>query len=180
MKKPPTAEIRPHLVQFLTREEFKVVFAVSFLADSEDYGGFFELGAYATPGASDTMWEETFRRVIRWLHFEHGFDFAGLMPRPDGRILADKPICIPNFHFWEMLKLGQLPDPVSAIRVALEVLPERCPGFDLEVLRGALADIEDAAARVRGPEPGEMDQADAFADLALSAVGIKRTPEVTN
>lgn len=166
------------LFQLLTREEWKCCWAVAFLADSEDYGDHIDLERFATPGGRPEdaeTWLETFRRCVRWLA-DLGFRFEALDPKPDGRIdvLSDGPIEPANILFYAKLATGDAPDYVSALETALEVLPERCPGADLEVFRAALADLQNAVRRVPAPDREIEQKGDDFADIALSTVGVVR------
>lgn len=176
---PTEAEL---LFQALTQEEFKLVYAVDWLARSDDYGVHFPLANFATPGKpadGDGTVAEDFKRVIRWLNFEHGVEFEGVEPWQDGAI-AGTIVCPANLKYFEMLATGMPPDYLSALTTAIQVLEERAPGMNLEIFRAALSDLRlTIATRPKGDPEAEV-QADRFADAALAAVGVVRGNRAIN
>lgn len=139
-----TEERPPHLFQCLTREEFKVCWAFAFCSRCAGYEDSYDLGRYATPSLEgDTSdWLEIFKRVIRLLHLRHGYSFTGLLPQPDGEILA-KQVEERNYLYVTTFKMGQIPDPPSALRMALDDPQIQECGINLEPLRACLDDVEE-------------------------------------
>lgn len=168
----------PHLFEFLSRPEFKMCFAVIFIADSADYGGVYPINdpGYCTPGTvpgkSAQFWEESFRRAARFLAFEHGYIFEAIRPEQDGRILAGHSICPQNKLYAVLLADGGLPHVLSALEDAATHLEFRCPGFDTEPLRAAAADVRQSLEGVKiDPEKEalrEQLRRSAFASLGIT------------
>ena len=177
----PTEDLTLRLFQCMAREEFKLAYAVCFLADSEDYGQHCDLTPFATPGCESQgdTWLESFRRVVRWLSLEHGFVWEGLDPQQDGRIRA-RQVEPRNFIYFNMLATGQSPDIEDALVTAIRLLEERAPAAPVEAFRAALADVRATLATVPGVDPDAQRQADEFAEQALGIVGVVRGSDIPN
>jgi hypothetical protein len=150
----PTAP--PHLFTFLTREEFKLAFAVAFVASTDVFGSSYPLERYRTPGFdAEPSWEELIRQAVRYLGLERGYEFTSLHPHDDGRITSSHQVEPRNAAFVRILEWGSLPDVEDAIRTALAMrtrgsvdLPAEPLEDALEIVRGHL----DAARKAVNPE----------------------------
>lgn len=175
----------PHLFEFLSRVEFKTCFAVAFVADAADYAGAYPLNdaSFCTPGTppgtSAESWEESFRRALRNLAFEHGYPFEAVRAEPDGRILAGSPICPENRLYVLMFADGGLPHVPDALNSAITDLATKCPSFDAGPLRAALADVEEAVAAVRIDPEGDVLR-DRLRSAAFASLGLVRDPQALN
>lgn len=130
----------PHLFVCMTREEFKLIFAVAFIASADMFEGAYDTERYASEGAMGDNWIELFKRAIRYLVYDCGAEFQGLEPVDDGAIYVE-PVEERNEAYVYLLGMGKLPNVEDAMRVALEMTPHRAPKLDTEPLREALATI---------------------------------------
>jgi hypothetical protein len=167
----------PHLFEFLSRPEFKMCFALVWVAGSADYRGVYPLDddSYRTPGTAPgkaEYWEESFRRAIRYLAFEHGYIFEAVRPHQDGRIDGREPITPENRTYRLTLADGGLPHLLSALEEAARHLEEECPSFDLEPLLAAAADVRQSLQGVKiDPEKEALREhlrRSAFASLGIT------------
>lgn len=135
----------PHLFQCLTREEFKTCWAIAFTSRATGYENAYGLERYATPGleGESADWLEIFKRVIRMLNLRWGYIFTGILPRDDGEIVGGL-IEHRNSAFLWQFKSGAIPDPQSALTMALDDEQLKMCGINLEPLRMALDDINDS------------------------------------
>ncbi len=168
----------PHLFEFLSRPEFKMCFALAWVSDAADYRGVYPLDSdnYRTPGSPPgkaEFWEESIRRAIRYLAFEHGYVFEAVRPHRDGRIDGKEPITPENKLYRIQLADGGLPHILSALEEAVVLLEQRCPGFEVEPLLAAAADVRATLGSVRiNPEEETLRERlrrSAFASLGLTA-----------
>lgn len=130
----------PHLFVCMTREEFKLIFAVAFIASADLFEGAYDIERYATEGGMSDDWVELFKRAIRYLVYDCGAEFPGLEPVDDGAIYV-QPIEPRNEAYIYLMGGGRLPDVEDAMRVALELAPHRAPKLDTEPLQEALVTI---------------------------------------
>lgn len=142
-----------HLFEFLTREEWRICYAVQFLNDFDEYADPFSLERFATPGLEGMAdhYEESFRRAIRFLALEHGFEFKALRPQEDGSIYADEPVETRNRVYINLLQTGGSPDIPGCIRELLENAP---PSLATEPIVEALHEIES----VKGDIERKLDE----------------------
>jgi hypothetical protein len=174
----------PLLFEFLSRAEWKMCFALIWVNDSLDYKGAYPLDSesYRTPGTPEgkaEFWEESFRRAIRYLSFEHGYEFEAVRPHRDGRIDGKYPITPENKLYAVTLADGGLPHLVSCLTEAGYALELRCPGFDTEPLFAAAADIDLSLAQVKiNPEQEALRER--FRESVFGSLGLTRGQEVTH
>lgn len=174
----------PHLFTYLTREEFKTLFALVFVAQAVDFRGCYPLDDFATPGTEEVplaqaTWEESIRRAGRYLALTYGIEFPSLRFERDGRILAPAEPCQPeNMLYVRLFESGQMPSPESALEAAIAKL-QNVEGFDLEPLRSALAGVRQSRDLVLSEEiePEVKAMAEAYMDAALGTVGVVRHKE---
>jgi hypothetical protein len=174
----------PHLFEFLSRPEFKMCFALAWVSDSADYRGCYPLDndSYRTPGSlpgKAEFWEESIRRAIRYLAFEHGYVFEAVRPRQDGRIDGREPITPENRFYRLQLADGGLPHILSALEEAARHLEERCPGFDLEPLLAAAADVRQSLAGIK-IDPEKEALREQLRRSAFASLGIVDAEETLN
>lgn len=133
----------PHLFQCLTWAEFKTCWAIAFCSRCDGYENSFDLERYASPGLEGQTgdWMEIFRRVIRLLHLRHEYSFTGILPLPDGEIIA-RMVEKNNIAFVAQFRVGAIPDPPSALEMALEDKQLLDCGLNLEPLRACLDDVK--------------------------------------
>jgi len=184
-------EERPHLFCFLTREEWKLCYAAAFIEHQgqSDYGGALGLDRYATPGLEGRTddWSEEFRRAIRWLAMEHGFEFQTLRVGENGSITG-RPTepdgwsdDVPRAPLWGnalfvfMLAQGQLPNPLDAIRHAISWCV-RYPTLPLDTFRAVEADIMESLADVSPIDPEIQATLERLDQEALNVLGVLRGP----
>lgn len=136
-----------HLFEFLTREEWRICYAVQFLNDWDEYANPFSLERFATPGLEgvDEHYEESFRRAIRFLALEHGFKFKALHPQEDGAIYSEEPVEPRNRVYINLLQSGGAPDIPGCLRELLENAP---PSLATEAIVEAIHEIEGVKADV--------------------------------
>lgn len=163
---------RRHLFEYLTREEWKTLYALAFLDGTDHYGGAYPLRRYADPRADET-WEEGFYRGLKWLSLEHGVEFTGVAVSRDGEItVPGEPVCEQNLVYLDAFRLGVGANPISAMEVACRWLSRNAPDVNLEPLKGCLADLREQRDAVE--VPGEVrDAVMAFRRKALRTIGIE-------
>lgn len=147
----PEPQAPPHLFTFLTREEFKLCFAVAFVSYTDVFSDAYPLARYSTPGhePADHTWEELIKQAIRYLGLECGYQFQALVPHDDGRITAQVQIEPRNAAFQRLFEWGSLPDVEDALRVAIRLQEVGLPALDPEPLRAALATVRGHLETVR-------------------------------
>ncbi len=141
----------PHLFTFLTREEFKLCFAVAFVSYTDVFSDVYPIARYATPGhePADHTWEELIKQAIRYLGLECGYRFQALTPYDDGRITAQVQIEPRNAAFQRIFEWGSLPDVEDALRVAVRMQGDGLVKIPQEPLRDALAIVRGHLETVR-------------------------------
>lgn len=146
------------MVDFLTREEFQCVWAVSYVADvtREAYGGDAFTGEESIG--------ELLRHGIRELD-RAGFRFQALRVSPEGEIVSMRraPLEIRNRLYIAKLQAGSMPSPLTAIASLLRAAKERSHGElslelapALEVAREVVKAQEAVIEQVR--EDGELSE----------------------
>jgi hypothetical protein len=163
-----------HLFEFLTREEWRMCYAVQFLDDFEEYADAFDLDRFATPGeeGDPDTYEESFRRAIRFLALEHGFEFKALRPREDGSIYAEEPIEARNRVYVSLLQTGGAPDIPGCLRELLERAP---PSLSTDPIVEAIHEVETVAKdieRKAGEQRPEIEQEISRREQALASWGV--------
>lgn len=175
---------QPHLFEFLSRLEFKLCWAFAFIESQgrEDYGGALGLDRYATPGqeGQTDSWLEEVKRAIRWLAFEHGYEFGAVTPYENGSIVcsavlgSDGKPTVPepaNRLYVMMLAQGQLPSPLDAVRYAITCATEGpLKSLPVDLLRSVEADIQESLDSMPAMPPeitAKLHELDALALRAL-------------
>lgn len=135
----------PHLFQFLTQAEFKLVFALTLVQNSSDFPEvYYDSAAWATPGSSDDAnWVEYFRRTTRWLGVEKRFEFQGLTPHEDGSIDGHAVVQPENHIYVDLMRQGGLPDIPLALETAIQMIAEKGLAISIEPLRATLAGVHE-------------------------------------
>lgn len=176
-RKKPRAAPEPHLFLFLKRQEFRLAFAIAFIGSkAAEYKGAFGLSDFASPNCPDAEsggWYEEIARACRYLHSK-GFAFEGLHIDDDGAIRAYSVIEPGNDYYRQMFALGHLPHIPSAIETAIALIEEHKLDIDLDILRGALADVTESIANLPPITPEEeqaMDDLDELKAEAMQAAG---------
>lgn len=174
----------PLLFEFLSRAEWKMCFALIWVNDSLDYKDAYPLDSesYRTPGTpagKAEYWEESFRRAIRYLAFEHGYEFEAVRPHRDGRIDGRYPITPENKLYSVVLADGGLPHLSRCLREAADHLEERCPGLDVEPLEAAAADIVLSLQQIK-IDPEKEALRERFREGVFNSLGLVRDQEVLN
>lgn len=126
---------KPALSAYLSREEWQLVFALSFAHQALGEAGPFETFA------------DELRYAVAWLA-ENGFEFEALQVLADGRIVptCETPICPENLASCALIVYGSAPDYRTHLEAAAAVLAERAPHLrrEIERLHEALSQIEAA------------------------------------
>jgi hypothetical protein len=174
-----TADLaKPSILLCLSREEFKLCFALAFIESQgrNDYGGALGLDRYATPGSEPRAdsWDEEIRRAIRLLTFEHGFAFEGIVARENGS-LSCRVVEEGNMVYHLMLQQGQLPSVLDAVRCAIR-WGEQYPSLPLDTLRAVEADVIESLASVPALPPEVQASLEELDAAALDAIGAVRGP----
>src|SRR5262245_34932474 len=102
----------PHVFEFLTHNELRLALSLVMASKADETRSAYNLSRYATPsleGGTDD-WTELVLRAIRYLSFEHGFKFRGIVAHRDGRVGAERPICRDNERYVLLFKSGGFPD----------------------------------------------------------------------
>lgn len=170
-----------HLFQYLTQEEWKLVFALAFLANSDTFEGCYDLKRYATPEAECT-WEELFRRGIRFLALGHGFDFQGVRVHQGGEISLVRRVQPENQIYAVNARAGRLPgNPLYALATAIEMAQQFLPDLDVSHMRAAMAQIEKDLAETRAQwKPEQIQQMYEERKTALESIGVRPIREVVH
>ena len=163
-----------HLFEFLTRKEWRVCYAVQFLDDFEEYADAYDLDRYATPGeeGAPDSYEESFRRAIRFLAIEHGYEFEAVKPQEDGSIYAESPVETRNAMYAILLASGGSPDIPGCLRDLLAAAP---PSLNTEPIREAIHEVEsvrDEMIRKSEEQRPEIERELRQRDEALAAWGV--------
>lgn len=172
----------PHLFVYLTQEEFKLAYAVSFVAFSDFFAGAYPLAEYSSPEHDGDTWEELFRRSIRYLAMVHGVGFNGVHVNREG-VLVEHTVVEPrNSMYVTALLSGRLPaDPRYAIQSALSTAQRNIPSLDLDPLRGCLEKIEEQVRTQRAAsDPEAMKKRYDHDKEALASIGVRPIREVLN
>jgi hypothetical protein len=168
----------PHLFICLTREEFKLCFALAFIESQgrEDYGGAIGLDRFPTPGtkAQADSWEEEVRRAIRYLDDEHGFQFEGIQAGNNGSLQCH-PIEEGNMVYVLQMKDGGLPNVLSALQQAI-AWGEQYPSLPLDTFRAVERDVQASLESIPRLDPDIQASLEELDAAALNAVGVVRGP----
>jgi hypothetical protein len=162
--------------------------ALAFVCTFDNYADAYPLGAHASPGLEGPTGNpgEMTRRAVRFLALDHGHEFPGVNVASNGALVLVSEVEPQNLRF--LLRAGKarmhgqdhcsMPiDPRAAYRVALDWLPERCPGVDLSALREALGETSASAEEFRDRlTPEELAEEGAILDASLATIGIRRLP----
>lgn len=126
---------KPSLSAYLSRQEWQLVFALSFVHQ-----------ALGDAGPFDSFGDEL-RYAVAWLA-ENGFEFEGLKVLADGRIVPkqEAPICPENLASCALILYSSAPDYRTHLEAAAFVLAERTPHLRHEIdrIHEALSEVEAA------------------------------------
>lgn len=137
-----SGKLPPHPLTCLTRREFKVCWGIIFCSRAVGYENSYPLDQYATPGSEGPTLDilEMFYRTFRMLNLRYEYHFDGVYPMPDGEI-SFREIEPRNAAFIMQFKSGQIPDPPSALEMAMEDDQLLSSDFDMAPLRSCLDDV---------------------------------------
>ena len=173
-----------HLLVHLTQPEFKLLFAIAFLADgSEEFADEFQLQRYSSPGWEDSFeWTEWLKRGVRYLTFEHGFEFEFLVTEDNGSIHRRGDEIEPRnavyvLAFRELKLSGQLKgiSYLDALKTALSMIEHGRLALPLEMFREAIEMVEQAIEYQNSTvDPEKMKRWTKIQDQALASIGVLR------
>lgn len=167
------------LLVHLTKREFSLVWSVDQLRDSEEYET--EFGAvddYGTPGfeSRSDLYVERFRRTIRYLTAEHGWEWTWLEPDVESGSIRRKGEGLEpgNAAYIAAMSMAKVDYEVNTRRAAM--LAEENGNERLaRVLHDAAENISDAVrARMRDANPEAFAQFARQNDEVLSSLGVER------
>jgi hypothetical protein len=167
----------PHPFCCVTRREWKLAYAISFIESTDALAGAFGLAPFASPGYEGRTddYVELLYRVARFLHHEHGYDLGSLVVGQGGSIASAGPVEPGNAMYVAMLRQGSLPDLPLLFREAIAFAEENIPSLPTEPFRAALAQTERdraVAARLLAEQPEAMDARRRLRQEALGELGI--------
>lgn len=165
----------PHLFQCLTKPEFQACWAIRCTLGFESFDDAYPLADFASPGHSEEAetYEEQVRRAIRFLALDHGFAFEGLSVHEDGRIQG-VPVEPRNIAYVQAIATGEMPNPLRACQVAVQVLEDRCPSVSTSPIRQLAQEIEEAIEAAPPPDPESWAEWERSKEAALNALGLSR------
>jgi hypothetical protein len=161
-----------HLFEFLTREEWRMCYALQFLNDWEEYADAFDIDRFATPGTEGRpeSYEESFRRAIRFLALGHGFTFTSLQCLDSGEIYGE-PIEERNLLYVNLLATGGSPDIPGCLR---ELLAKAPSSVTSEPIREAIEEIEQVVRHIEATAPKDVINERLKArEVALASWGVE-------
>jgi len=177
MKRQPTAlEL---ILVHLTKREFSLVWSVDQLRDSEEYEGEFAMvDHYATPGFQNRgdLYVERFRRTIRYLTAEWGWEWTWLDPDIESGAIRRKGEGLePGNAAYEMaMSMAKVDYEVNTRRAAMLAEEEGKEAL-ARVLFDAAENISDAVrARMSDANPEAFKQFSKQNDEILSSLGVER------
>lgn len=135
---------QPHFFTLLTQEEFKLLFSLVFVSNSDYFKDAYPIADYPSPGYEGRSRDilEHMLRAARYLGLGHGYQFEGLLVRDNGSVGG--PVVEPgNENYVDMLKNGGLPNLPLAFETAIAALLRHDPSFDVGPLRSALAQVRE-------------------------------------
>lgn len=171
----------PHLYQCLTREEFKLCWALRMTLGFESFDDAYPLDSHPSPGAPDIAdtYDEQMKRAIRFLALDHGFNFAGLTVHEDGSIHGGmieprNMTYVRNIALYVRTggELGVMPHPISAAKTAIRILEEQCPALSTEPLHQLIRELELAIDEMPDPEPEAEAEIAREKNAALATIGM--------
>jgi len=171
------------LLILLTKDEFRLLFALDFLHESEEYREVVHTHTRETPGVppddlGNYPWVEKLLRAARWLALDHGFKFKHIEFTEEGAF-GDPEYCDESMVQYEIALAGQCVDfegaLIGAIRCAdaadIDTLP-------MEALRDALAGVRSSIGEVErkaAERPDLMKQYDDARDKELAKINVIRS-----
>lgn len=166
-----------HPFECLTRREWKLAHAISFIESTDALAGAFDLAPFATPGYEGWTddYVELLYRVARFLHHEHGYDLGSLVVGPGGSITSAGPVESGNAAYVALLRQGSLPDLPLLFREAIAFAEQNIPSLPTEPFRAALAQTDRdraLAARLLAEQPEAMEARRRLREQALGELGI--------
>lgn len=146
-------------------------YALQFLNDWEEYADAFSIDRFATPGTEGRPenYEESFRRAIRFLALEHGYEFSSLKCLDSGEIYGE-PIEERNLLYVNLLATGGSPDIPGCLR---ELLAKAPASVNSEPIREAIEEVEKVARHIEKTTPRDVTEKRLKArEEALSSWGV--------
>lgn len=133
-----------HLFTHLTREEWKLCFALVFLEASDEFTESYPLAQFASPDSEGRSRDyiELFQRAIRYLALEHGYSFEGLRVYENGNVAPFSQVEPRNMAYRHLLASGDLPDLPLLLETAVEMARRHAPRLNLGPLRGMYAKVQ--------------------------------------
>ena len=179
----------PELDRFLaklTKAEFRLLFSVDFLYESEEYREVVDTSRYATPGVNPDLqgglpWVEKLLRAARWLALEHGYQFEHYDIDEEGKFYSDPEYWNDAMLLYAVALAGSFVDYEICLETACQVLDrwvEREDSFPIEVFREALAGVVQTIGEVERKamkNPELFAKYDKARDEALESIGVKRS-----
>jgi hypothetical protein len=177
-----------HPFQFFTQNEWKLAFTIAFLESTDHFAGGYPIGRYHTPGEPGPTGDyiELFKRVVRYLNKEHGYEWTSLDVGQGGSITSAGIVCEGNISYALMLMGGDLPNLPLAFRTAIRFAEEHIDSLDLEPIRQALVQVERDLVTAKKQrltdeyDPKTKRDLDKFRDEALATVGVVRLGGTVN
>lgn len=166
-----------HPFEAITRREFKLSFAVSFIESTNALAGAFDLAPFATPGYEGRTddYVELLYRAARFLWHEHGYRLGSLDVGPGGSITSAGPVEPGNAAYVALLRQGGLPELPLLFREAIAFAEEHIPSLPTEPFRAALAQTERdraLAQRLLAEQPEATEARRRLREQALGELGI--------
>ncbi len=175
----PKPSLLELLLVHLTRQEFKICFAVDFLADgAEEFEGHFpDMKSFSSPGWENSeAWVEHLRRVIRYLALDLHYEFEYLEVFQNGSIRRRGDVIEPKNVLYAVALLTNDVNFLAALRTAARHATSI--GLPREPFLEAVDMIEGAVnARVATIDPERHKQWEAEMDVVLASIGVARMGE---
>lgn len=154
-------EPTPHVFNFLTHEELILCFCVGIVYKVAETQGYYPLTRYSTSTHEDhdsntDDWTEITIRAIRYLAFEHGMQYVGIVPHKSGAITAERPITPGNSIYVALFRAGGMPDFDILLPRAVRIAGLRVPSLDVEPMRALASMIEEEIAKAMTQVPEEQ------------------------
>ena len=169
------------LLVHLERSEFKVLFAILFLADgSEEFETEFDLERYSSPGWEDsTAWAELLRRGMRFMALEKGYRFRFLEVWDNGSITRRGDEIEPrNARYLAGLVSNQV-SYLDALYTALHFCERGLLNMEPTMFREAIDYVQQAIEHQEGTmDPEKMQAFVDYQDEALASLDIVRKETV--
>lgn len=145
---------------YLSHSEWKLCYAISFLASSTEYGeSAYPLDRFTSEPFTSVLsdWGKLIDCAIRYVALDLGLLFSGLSVHPAGDIILEQVVAPGNSMHVMLAAAGKLPgNPRAAIQAALQFYEKGIlPTLNPEPMRSALVEIEESLQAVREATPRE-------------------------